>query len=864
MRDSLRHSSRCCTALLMFPLRFLVALTALLTFCASTARCGDIDDAQRLFKAGDYEQCLAAAQKSLSNRRYGRLGEEWEVLLTRSQLVLGQLDQAAGDNASAVARYPWSIRLRLLNHRISRLLGHDEIASAQLAEIDQRLRRTPWRYTDSANLIAAGDALLLLRAEPRDVLLNFYDRAKKEAPDRVDAYLAIGRLALRKHDDALAAEEFRAAAKEFPNNPEVQYGLARALVSGDGKAAEAALKRALEINPRHVPSLLLTAEQLIDAERYVKAEAVLKSVLEVNPRQREAWAYRALLAHYAADPKGEQVFRGAARGRSNRLADVDHLIGRKLSRNYRFREGAAYQRRALEQDADFTPATIQLAQDLLRLGEEEEGWQLARRGFERDGYDVVSFNLVTLQENISKYRTLEDDDFIVRMEAREAEIYGRRVLALLQRAKESLCVKYHWTPSQPIIVEIFADQSDFAVRTFGMPGGAGFLGVCFGNVITANSPATQAGNPTNWESVLWHEFCHTVTLNLTHNKMPRWLSEGISVYEEQQADSRWGQSMTPQYRKWILGGDFTPVSELSSAFSSPPSGAHLQFAYYQSSLVVEYLIETFGFDVLREILADLGAGMPINVSLERRTNGLAALERDFAMFARARAEALAPDADWSEPQKNEQKLLQIAHTDPLKSNNIQVLARHCRELLAAKHWQAAKQPLQRLIGLYPEHVGSGNAYAMLARVHRELGEVDQETEVLERWASLSADAVDAYERLLELAAQNRNWAAVRTNAERLLAINPLHAAPHAMLARASGELGQVPAAAEAYQAVVRLDAHRATEAHYQLARILQTENPRAAKTHLLRALEAAPRYREAHRLLLKIHRTEEETKREAN
>ena len=36
-------------------------------------------------------------------------------------------------------------------------------------------------------------------------------------------------------------------------------------------------------------------------------------------------------------------------------------------------------------------------------------------------------------------------------------------------------------------------------------------------------------------AVLWHEFTHVVTLTATKNKMPRWLSEGISVHEERQA-----------------------------------------------------------------------------------------------------------------------------------------------------------------------------------------------------------------------------------------------------------------------------------------------------------------------------------------
>ena len=95
--------------------------------------------------------------------------------------------------------------------------------------------------------------------------------------------------------------------------------------------------------------------------------------------------------------------------------------------------------------------------------------------------------------------------------------------------------KYGLELKQQTIVEIFPDQKDFAIRTFGLPGGAGYLGVCFGRLITANSPASRLDTGANWEAILWHEFCHVVTLTLTKNKMPRWLSEGISVYEERAA-----------------------------------------------------------------------------------------------------------------------------------------------------------------------------------------------------------------------------------------------------------------------------------------------------------------------------------------
>ena len=57
-------------------------------------------------------------------------------------------------------------------------------------------------------------------------------------------------------------------------------------------------------------------------------------------------------------------------------------------------------------------------------------------------------------------------------------------------------------------------------------GGGDYLGVCFGPLVTVNSPASRVAHPVNWESIVWHEFCHTVTLTKTKNKMPRWLSEG--------------------------------------------------------------------------------------------------------------------------------------------------------------------------------------------------------------------------------------------------------------------------------------------------------------------------------------------------
>lgn len=124
-------------------------------------------------------------------------------------------------------------------------------------------------------------------------------------------------------------------------------------------------------------------------------------------------------------------------------------------------------------------------------------------------------------------------------------------MALLEEAHLTLCAKYDVQLSEQVHVEIFPRQQDFAIRTFGLPGGAGYLGVCFGNLITANS--SQGNTPTNWQSVLWHEFCHVVTLQKTANRMPRWLSEGISVFEERHANPAWGQKDDTHISSMVVG-----------------------------------------------------------------------------------------------------------------------------------------------------------------------------------------------------------------------------------------------------------------------------------------------------------------------
>ncbi len=816
---------------------------------------GRLESLQKQFRTGQYEQCLEAARKAVEEGLYGT---DWSILEVKSLMALGRYDQAAAAADKALERDPLSIRLNQVAYDAYRKIGRNETAMQMLTRVYRIATSTSRRQlgVSPAELVALGDALLVLGGEPKLILSEFYNRALQADPNCREAYLAAGALAIAKQDYDLAAQQYRKALEHFGDEPDAHYGLALAFYQSDRKTMMQSLDAALLINPKHAPSLILLAEHLIDCEDYEEATRTLQKVIDVNPWNPQAWAYRAMMALLANDPNTSNDCRRKALKFSTTNPEVDYLIGRKLSQKYRFREGASFQNQSLAFDPTYLPAQAQLAEDMLRLGQEQRGWELAEEVHKRDPYNINAYNLVSLKDNMAKLKTVTADGLVVRMAPAEADIYGDRVVKLLQQASSELCRKYGYKLDQPVTVELFANQQDFAVRTFGMPGGDGYLGVCFGHVITANSPKLE--RRANWEATLWHEFAHVITLNLTRNRMPRWLSEGISVYEEWKHNSTWGQQMTPQYRKMILGEDLTPVGKLSGAFMSPPTPMHLQFAYFESALVVEFLVDKYGMNSLKAILADLGDGKEVNDAISRRAAPIAKLEEEFAVYAKKRAEALAPKVDWTEPSEDE-----VDPTDPnavhqwldKHPNSYWALNLYAAGLLAEQKWQEAKVPLEKLIALYPQNVEEGNPYTLLAGVHRRLEQTEEERQVLTKVAALSGDAADVYDRLMTLGIERKDWKQVLENGNRFLNVYPMLPAVYGRMGRAAEELGQDEAAIDLYRRLLLLDPADPVDVNYRLALLLQNRDPAAAKRHVLKALADAPRFRQALQLLLKLEQT---------
>ncbi len=810
----------------------------------------DLAQARQWLQTGRYEECKAEARRALAKADT----DEARLLLVRALLATGRYPEAVVVATNGLTEDSRSLQRRWLAYEALLATGRTEAAAKMVDAISTLAVTRPSVLRDPLDLIVLGRTALLSGADPKIIMDRLFEAARRADPKRSEVYLASGNLALEKHDYALAAKRFQQGLEQQPEDPDLHHGLAQAYAPDKQGLMLASLQAALERNSNHVGSLLLLTDHAIDAEDLPGAGKLLDRVAEINPFRAELWAYRALLAELQNREQAAQALRTNAFVFRKANPAVDHLIGRKLSQKYRFAEGAAHQRQALQMDSRYLPAMAQLAQDLLRLGDEAEGWRLIEEVHQKDAYDVAAYNLVTLRETMAKFATLTNEAFVLRMNAHEAATYGPRALALLGKARATLGAKYWIEPRKPCVVEVFPEQKDFAVRTFGMPDNPGFLGVCFGSVVTANSPAAQQAGPVNWEAVLWHELCHVITLQLTRNRMPRWLSEGISVYEERQANPAWGQHMVPRYREMILKDELTPIAKLSGAFLAPKSPLDLQFAYYESSLVVEFLVERFGQAKLAAVLRELGEGTTIDLALANQTLPEAALEKEFAAYARKQAEGMAPGLTWDKPPADG-----LAPDDPAwmlwsasRPKNFYVMMREAQQRAEQKRWPEAKAVLEKLVELYPGFTGPDSAYRQLAAAHRALGDTPAEQKVLTRFAELDKEAPDAYLRLMELGAAAGDWGTVTENVERYLAVNPLVAPPYRFQAQAAEAQGKLPEAVDACRILLGLDPPNPAEVHFTLARLLHRSGDEAARRHLLQGLEEVPRNRAGLRLLLEL------------
>lgn len=712
------------------------------------------------------------------------------------------------------------------------------------------------RARTAADLIAVGRACRLLGQDNPQAFkdaLKAFDEAAAADPGSHEARLLLGELFLEKYNGTEAQASFQQVLELNPKHPRALLGMAQAKDFDGERGVPDLIKKALEENPNLVAARAAQAELLTALESYPAAAREAETALETNPESLEALS--ALAAARILQSELEKF--EAAKAKAEKLypasGELLATVAEASVRNRLYKEAAALAQEALQREPRSWRALAVLGQNQLRLGQIAEGRKSLERSFEGDPYNVWVKNTLDLLDTFKHYRTTETPSFRLFLDGKESDLLAPYMSALAEEALEKLSARYQYRPQLPIRVEVYPSHADFSVRTVGLAG-LGALGVCFGNVVALDSPQARDRGKFNWGSTLWHELAHTITLGVTDHKLPRWLTEGISVYEERRARQGWGDDLSVEFLIAMKAGKLLPLRDLNNGFVRPTGPEQIGLSYYQASLVVEHLEATRGLAALLDLLKAYKNGKGTAEAFESAL-GVSVDEFDKGFRAQLEERVAKPLAAIRPAPKTAPSRAQLEERAKSDEGDFLAHALLGRILFSEKRPDEAARHLERARDLWPESVGDESPYWPLAQIKRDKGDLRGAAEELKKLVARNESHEQANLELAAILEKLGDDQGAAAALERVVYIYPLDPKLYQRQAALQARRGDKAAAVRARRALVALEPVDKAEAYYQLALAeLEAGDRASARRHVLQALETAPRFTEAQELLLRLHR----------
>jgi tetratricopeptide (TPR) repeat protein len=827
---------------------------------------------QAYLETGQYAEAEANAKKFLA------LGGN-EAQSSQARLMLGEIYATTGRYAEAIGEFEKAseiakkadqkpapkpdeqsdekpdqvlIRLRadLRRGEILQLTGKEEPAREIFQSFVKYYEDEDVSSAEALTLVARALTYLERYKDANDVYLEAI-AADKEL---IEAQLGGGELYTAKYNYLDAAEFLNDALKINPNSARAHLAVAANKRIEGGDAMNAALTQALKINPNYVEAKTFAAAIDLEAERFQPAGAMIDEALKINPNSLEAHSLRAAM-FWLQDKQSD--FNNEVKttlGVNPRYGLLYETVAHFATQTRRYSESVAFLNEALKLSPNQWSSHLALGMGLLRLGKIEEGRAAVEKAFEGDPFNIWAKNTLDLLDAMKEYRETKHGDFIIKTDAKESDVLAPYAAELLDEAKAKLSAKYKFTPSPPISVEIFPNHEDFAVRALGLPG-LGALGVCFGQVIAQDSPSARGGQ-FNWGSTLWHEYTHVITLQATDHLIPRWFSEGLSVFEEHNARPGWGDDWNVEHIKAFAENRWFTIAGLDNGFIRPKRADDIPLAYFQASQICHFIDERFGFNAILEMLRGYKEKKKTPEILAQTLKlSEADFDREFNNYVRGKIDkyikALEPgwkNKGYAEAPKEE--ILAKAASSP---DDFALNLRAGAIYFAAGDQDKAVAHLKRSIELFPFQSGDGNAYELLAQIYEKRGDKAATAEALESLVKVDENDYDALNKLAQLKREVGDKDRALEFMKMSFYVNPAGHAAHTIAGDLLIERNETDAAIREFQIALAANPPNVAEAQYNLARAFHAAGKnKEARRAVLRSLEAAPGFDKAQELLLKL------------
>jgi cellulose synthase operon protein C len=806
---------------------------------------------QALMEVGRYEEAEAAA---LNGRVPAEVPAELanaagEALYARGRRAEAEAAFARG--AGSTAPDPLRSRLNLAVAKWER--GAREEAMREFDGFIDVYNRA--RGLSAADLTAVGTAVRYLGIDDPALFhdaVRAYEEASRRDAGHAESRLLEGELFLEKYNSTDASALFREVLAVNPRHPRALLGMARSKAFDGTDEALAFVDSSLAVNPHSPEALTFRARLLVGLERYDSAAACAQRALATNPASQEALAVLGAVRFLEDDAAAFADARRRALALNPRHAGFDVTVADLAAQHRRYREAVEIAERGLQLDPASWSAHALIGLTQLRLGDATKARASLERAFAGDPYNVWVKNTLDLLDTYPLYVTHRTDHFELFLHGDEADVLSLYMAELAEEAYEKLAHRYGVRPEVPVRVEVYPRHADFSVRTVGLAG-LGALGVAFGNILAMDSPAARDQGAFNWGATLWHEIAHAVTLAASGHRVPRWLTEGISVLEERRGRPGWGNDVRMDFLVALKQDRLLPVSQLNAGFIRPTYPGQVQHAYYQASLVAELIEQEHGERALRDMLRAYGRGRTSEqVFREVLRVEPTLFDQRFDAHVRSRfarqlgaievgGRGAPPGADAHGTERTEVGGAFVAALSSAVA------------LLEQGQPAEARRQAERAVALYPEYADGNSPYRLLHRIHMHAGDRRAAAAALRGHIDHNETDYAAHLELASLLAEMGDGGAAADVLERAMYIYPYDPQPHLKMAELYSAAGQHRKAVRERRAVVALKPVNRADALYQLALALEAAGDRGeARRQVLRSLEIAPGFEDAQLLLLRL------------
>jgi cellulose synthase operon protein C len=640
-------------------------------------------------------------------------------------------------------------------------------------------------------------------------------------PKNADYRERWGRMYLDHNQPDDAEGLFKEALDLKKDHPGALLGLALIAADQYQGAAEELARKALAGDPKLIEAQELLARLALEDNDNAKAEAEAKKALALDSHSVEGRAILAVM-DWLADRKETAWDPHEARGYET--------AGHFFMINRRYEEAIEYYRKAIAIDPQLNSARSELGINLMRMGRNEEAYRQLETCYNNGFQNSATRNSLKLMDSYKNFVTFATDRTILKLNRKEAELLRPYFESEMLRAISTYEKKYQLKLERPVQVEVYPDHEDFAVRTLGMPG-LGALGVTFDDVIAMDSPSGRPPGSFHWDSTLWHEMSHVFTLTLTNSRVPRWFTEGLAVHEETAASPEWGDRITPDVLMAIKKKQLLPVAELDRGFIHPKTQFQVIVSYFQAGRICDYITEKWGWNTVLAMLRDFSRDEE-TAAVVRKELKMEPAEFDKQFVASVEAETKSMVDGFEAWQKGVKRVAEAA---------------------GKKDYDAVIREGTPIRDLYPDYVEAGSVYEFLAEAYLAKGDKPAAIDELERYVHKGGRNPESIKSLAaELAVAGRKKEAADV-LDRLNFIYPMDPELHQRLGALWFEAGDASGAVREFKAVVARSPIDPAQAHYDLARAYKlNRQPEEAKDELVAALETAPGFRPAQKLLLEL------------